>query len=253
MRIIINADDFGLNASVNQSIIELISCRKITSTTLIANAPSVEQGVQEIPRNCECSFGVHLNLTEFEPLTPTEERENLSICLDGNGHFRGEEHLRSIALSSKVRQAIYNEFRLQVEKILSLGIDISHLDSHHHIHTIPDLFFVIKRLQKHFGIRKVRTTWNVWPSSKKKSLAGILQKRMWDFALRRYYYTKATSAFTSFETFYSMARLALLNHDSMELMAHPGNSDFEEETKLLFTDWQKTIPFSTELISYHTL
>lgn len=253
MRIIINADDFGLNASVNESIIELIRCRKITSTTLIANAPSVEQGVQGIPRNCGCSFGVHLNLTEFEPLTPPEERANLSICLDGNGHFRGEGYLRSIALRSKVRQAIYNELRLQVEKTLSLGIDISHFDSHNHIHTIPELFFVIKRLQKHFGIRKLRSTWNVWPPSEKKSLAIILQKHIWDFALRRYYYTKATSGFTSFATFYSVARLALLKHHSMEVMVHPGNSDFEEETKLLFTDWQKTLPFFTELISYHAL
>ena len=53
--------------------------------------------------------------------------------------------------------------------------------------------------------------------------------------------------------FYDLAKTTPLYHDSIELMVHPGHMHFEEETQLLCTDWQKTVPFSTELISYHDL
>ena len=253
MRIIINADDFGLNAYVNDSILELMSHRRITSATLIPNAPAVEEAVRRVPREGNCSIGVHLNLTEFQPLTPPKEIGALGSCLDEKGCFAGEKFLRSIKITSQLKEAIFTELCLQVEKIISLGIKISHFDSHHHVHTIPALFPVVKRLQRHFGIRKVRTTWNVCPPSFKASLTRILKKRIWDLALRHCYHTTTTSGFTSFSMFYDLAKTTSLNHDSIELMVHPGHMPFEEETQLLYTDWQKMVPFSTELISYHDL
>ena len=252
MRIIINADDFGSNAHVNDRIIELLSLRRITSATLIANAPAVEEAVRRIPGGVNCSIGIHLNLTEFQPLTPQKEMGILGSCLDEKGCFSGKI-IRTVKVTSQLKDAIFKELCLQIEKIISLGIQISHFDSHHHVHTIPALFPVVKRLQRHFGIRKVRTTENIRPSFLKASLSLILKKRIWDLALRHYYRTTTTSGFTFFATFYSLVKTRSLNHDSIELMVHPGNIDFEEETQLLYTDWQKTLPFSTELISYHDL
>ena len=94
MKVIINADDFGLNGNVNDSILELISRRRITSATLISNAPAVEHAIKMIRRNGHhCSFGVHLNLTQFEPLTPIRDRGILSACLDDNGCFFRERNI----------------------------------------------------------------------------------------------------------------------------------------------------------------
>ncbi len=251
MRIIINADDFGFNAYVNNMILDLMSRRRITSATLISNAPAVEDAVRRIPRESHCSFGVHLNLTQFEPLTPLKDRGILSACLDEKGHFRGEEHLRSTRITSALRNAFFEELRLQVEKIRFLGVKISHFDSHNHVHTIPALFPVLKRLQEHFGIRKVRTTWNIFSSP--TPLMLLLKKRVWSFALSHYYKTSTTYGFTSFATFHNLARSRVLNQDSVEVMVHPGHQCFEQETQLLYTDWQKVLPFRVELISYHDL
>ncbi|TKB90015.1 MAG: ChbG/HpnK family deacetylase [Nitrospira sp.] len=253
MRVIINADDFGLNAYVNDRIFDLMSRRCITSATLIANAPAVEEAVRRVPRDGNCSIGVHLNLTEFQPLTPPKDIGILGSCLDQKGCFAGEESLRTAKLTSQLKKAIFTELCLQVEKILSLGVKISHFDSHNHVHTIPALFSVVKRVQRHFGIRKVRTTWNVFPPSYKASQSLILKKRIWDLALRHWYHTVTTSGFTSFAMFYDLVKTTSLNFDSIELMVHPGHLHFEEETQLLYTDWQKIVPFSTELISYRDL
>jgi len=251
MRIIINADDFGLNACVNDAILDLMARRRITSATLISNAPAVENAVRKIPRESHCSFGVHLNLTQFEPLTPLKDRGILSICLDEKGHFRGEECLRSTRITSALREAFFKELRLQAEKICSLGVKISHFDSHNHVHTIPALFPVLKRLQEHLGIRKVRTTWNIYSSQTPLSL--ILKKRVWSFALCHYYKTTTTCGFTSFATFYDLAMSQALNQDSVELMVHPGHHQFEKETQLLNTDWDKQILFPIQLINYNNL
>jgi predicted glycoside hydrolase/deacetylase ChbG (UPF0249 family) len=253
MRIIINADDFGVNACVNDRILDLIFHRRITSATLIANAPAVEEAVRRVPKGLNCSIGVHLNLTEFQPITPQKEMRVLGSCLDEKGCFAGEEVLRAAKMTAQLKQEIFKELCLQVEKTISLGVTISHFDSHNHVHTIPALFSVVKRVQRHFGIRKVRTTWNVLPPSYKASQSLLLKKRIWHLALRHWYRTVTTSGFTSFAMFYDLAKATSLNHDSIELMVHPGHLHFEEETQLLYTDWQKIVPFSTELISYRDL
>lgn len=251
MRVILNADDFGLNTCVNDRILDLISRRRITSATLISNAPAVEDAVRRIPRGSHCSFGIHLNLTQFEPLTPLKDRGILSACLDEKGYFRGEEYLRSTPITSVLREAFFKELRLQAEKIGALGVKISHFDSHNHVHTMPALFPVLKRLQQHFGVRKVRTTWNIYSCPAPSAL--VLKKRVWNFALCHYYKTTTTRGFTSFATFYDLARSRVLNQDSVELMVHPGHHQFEKETQLLSTDWDKDILFPIQLINYSDL
>jgi predicted glycoside hydrolase/deacetylase ChbG (UPF0249 family) len=248
MRVIVNADDFGLNTCVNDRILDLMSRRRITSATLIANAPAVEEAVRRVPRGVNCSIGVHLNLTEFHPLTPQKEMGILGSCLDEKGCFAGEEFLRAAKMTSQLKEEIFTELCLQVEKIRSLGVKISHFDSHNHVHTMPALFPVLKQLQKHFGIRKVRTTWNMFSSP--IPLALVLKKRIWSFALSHCYKTTTTCGFTSFATFYDLARLRVLNQDAVELMVHPGHNQFEKETQLLNTDWDKEILFPIQLINY---
>ena len=116
---------------------------------------------------------------------------------------------------------------------------------------MPKMFTVLKRLQKHFGVRKVRTTWNMFTSPAPWAL--LLKKRAWTFALCHYYKTTTTSGFTSFAAFYELAKAYALNQDSIEVMVHPGHEQFEKETKLLDTEWCKELPFPVHLINYTDL
>ncbi len=161
--------------------------------------------------------------------------------------------MRRIALTPSLKEAMFNELRLQVEHVLSLNVQISHFDSHNHIHTIPQMFPVLKRLQRHFGIRKVRTTWNIYPLESPISWTLVTKKRIWDFALRNYYKTVTTQGLTTFAMFYNLSKKRILPCDSIELMTHPGHMQYEKETELLFQEWQKDIIIPVQLISYQAL
>ena len=73
MRLIINADDCGYSKTNNSHIKQAIEKGKITSTTIMANMPEVEDAIRlyETYHN-DISFGIHLNLTEGEPLVNSQ-------------------------------------------------------------------------------------------------------------------------------------------------------------------------------------
>ena len=133
--IIINADDFGLNDHASKAIAQAFREGRITDTTMIATggyfdealALAKEQGFLD-------RIGIHLNLTEGEPLTEDILRCK-SFVENGSYHHRNN---RWKPLSAFEKQAIYKELSAQIEKIRRTGITITHADSHHHIHTAVD-------------------------------------------------------------------------------------------------------------------
>jgi chitin disaccharide deacetylase len=242
MRIIINADDLGLSPQVNDGIFELMTRGLITSATILANAPFLEDAADRIPQFPKCSFGVHLNLTQLAPLT---QDPALLPLLDKDGHF-SRAVFRRACLRAAVQRAILAEWTAQVNKIRSLGVEISHLDSHHDVHTDPRLFFTLKRLQQRFGLRKVRLTENLHLEDQPRSRRSSL----WNLALRVCYTTRTVDGFTAFATFLKIEPRQLLTYRSLELMVHPGHRDFSQETAALEQPWMKSRPFEVQLINY---
>ena len=112
MRIIVNADDLGMDEETNNNIFELMSRNKVTSSTLMANGDCFEEAVKEAKRFSHCSFGIHLNLTEFHPLT---NDDGLKPLLDDNGSFKFENQDLSVTYS--MMRPIINELSAQILKI----------------------------------------------------------------------------------------------------------------------------------------
>ena len=92
--------------------------------------------------------------------------------------------------------------------------------SEQHVHTIPDLFFVLKRVQRRFGIRKVRISKNIYPQSAGPPLVATAQM-VWNAALRRNYPTVTTSGFTKLEDFFDAAQHQQVAIARLKLMVHP--------------------------------
>ena len=159
MLIIINADDLGLSTAVNEAIFDLMERGHITSSSLFANAPATEEAIIELRQHKNWSFGVHLNVTAFRPLTRSAA---LSPILDNSGGFTNS--IRLTPITSQLREAIFQEWSAQIERLLAMGLTPSHIDLEQHVHTIPDLFFVLKRVQRRFGIRKARISKNIYPT-----------------------------------------------------------------------------------------
>lgn len=249
MRVVINADDLGINPQVNDAIFGLMEEKRITSATLLANAPFLDQAVSRLSRHPDCSFGIHLNLTAFSPLTsPAGLRE----ILDDSGSF--QPNMREAGFGRSLREAIFEEFSAQVEHLQSRGVAISHMDSHHHIHTIPGLFLVLKRLQRTYGIRKVRISKNVYARNEQISKSLSFNKKVFNFCLRwGFPLATITDCFSDFAAFLDRAASVAPTCRSYEVMVHPGHPDFREEWEMLRTRWEDTLPLPIEMINYRQL
>lgn len=251
MLLIVNADDLGTSKPINEEIFALMEAGLVTSATIIANAPAFEDAANRIGQFPNCSFGVHLNLTVFAPLTGCG---GLDPILDEQGRLSQKLFVTNI--SGGLPEAALGELTAQVQRALEAGIPVSHFDSHHHVHTIPRLFPVLKRLQRRFGIRKVRSTINVLPAGQRMTGMRFLKKWSFNFALRHLYGTGSPEGLGDFRDFHTALRAGRIpQFRRLELMVHPGitNTSYNEEVSLLRSGWQRLLPPDVKLGNYHSL
>lgn len=245
MKVIINADDLGMDDLTNSEIFRLMSCNKITSSTMMANAPCIEEAVKQSKAYPQCSFGIHLNLTEFHPLT-TEP--GLDSLLDDNGCFKSQNE--NLKVTGITRKAIINELSTQISRLKSYGVNISHIDSHQHVHINPTMFPVIKYLQYKFNIKKIRLT-RLYPDNGAYNFKMLSKKKLYNFALRNLITSQTTDGFSSLNGFVRNPDLIQAQCNTFEIMVHPGKN--ENEDKILNSSWEDTMPFTINHINYHSL
>jgi len=248
MQVIINADDLGMTREVNDAIFALIAGGRITSSTVMANGFAWEDAALRAKAFPQCSFGAHLNATQFQPLAVTP---GLKPLLDGSGNF-SENQLREVNITRELQAALLIEWKAQVMRLCEAGFRISHFDSHHHVHTIPGVFPVLKQLQRLFNIRKVRLSRNYYLPETPVPITRHLAKAVWKFALKNYFKTKTTDGFTSLDVFLKKADQININY-CIELQAHPGNIKYQTETQMFGCEWVQKLPFPIKLISYDGL
>jgi predicted glycoside hydrolase/deacetylase ChbG (UPF0249 family) len=145
MKLIINADDFGLAKSVNKAIIELAEIGIVTSTTVMVNMPFVKE-VIELIKNENISVGLHINLTQGKPLS---DPKLIPSLIDKNGLFFEPEELRKRLHRRMVTsEEIYIEIKKQFELLDSfIGIRLTHFDSHNDILKFSDVTKALIKLK----------------------------------------------------------------------------------------------------------
>lgn len=168
--IFINADDFGLKSSVNKAIIEAFNNEVITGTTLMANMPGFDEAVLLAHENNIISkIGIHLTLTEGYPLT--EEILNTNLFNNENKADLKKHKRNLFFLKSNEKKLIYSEFAAQIEKVKKSGIQITHIDTHHHIDEVWSITQIILSLLKTYKIPAMRIMNNLSISSKLHKIA----------------------------------------------------------------------------------
>ena len=128
MKLIINADDFGLSKSISDGIIEGIKDGCITSTSVMANMDSAEYAIKEAVKNNIDCIGLHINFTVGKPII------NNKNLVDNNGVFLYNRI--QIENPKLTYEDAYNEIIAQIKAIdkYSKGlIKVDHLDMHHHL------------------------------------------------------------------------------------------------------------------------
>ncbi|RJQ45728.1 MAG: ChbG/HpnK family deacetylase, partial [Gaiellales bacterium] len=136
-KLIINADDFGLSSGVNRGIIECHEAETVTSTTLMAQGAAAEEAAVLAVEHPRLGVGVHLNLTSGRPVLPADRVPSL---VDRAGLFPGRSRALLWLTTGRTRTAhLEAEIAAQIERCRSLGVEPTHVDSHHHLHAHPRL------------------------------------------------------------------------------------------------------------------
>ncbi len=129
-QLIVNADDFARHPEVDRGILTSHKKGIVTTTTVLINMPAAVEAVQRSQESApNLAFGLHLNLTLGPPCARESDLHNM---VDHTGQFHRIAHWCE-ALDSVPIHNIEVEWRAQVERFLSTGVPLDHLDSHHHI------------------------------------------------------------------------------------------------------------------------
>jgi chitin disaccharide deacetylase len=154
LRLIVNADDFGMSEAVNQGIVEAHDRGIVTSASLMATGNAFEHAVTLAKTRPKLAVGVHLTLTEQRPLTGSAA----ASLVGADGRF--PPHLVQFAgryVRGKVVLAqVRAELDAQIRKVRDAGVAVSHLDGHQHVHVLPGIAAIVAELAAAHGISAVR-------------------------------------------------------------------------------------------------
>lgn len=216
-KIIINADDYGLNQSCTEAICKAFMNDLITDTTMVANGTYFKEAVDYIQKyQLQGKVGIHFNLTEGKPLTETIAT---LPAFSKDGLFHGKIN-RIKRLNSIEKKAVYEELSAQIIRMEEAGIDITHADSHHHIHTGIFIAPIFAKVCKEHGINKVRLHRNIGSISLVKKTV----KKLYNCWLKIHGF-ETTTYFGSVE---DVGQVGVM--DNLEIMVHP---DFDRNGTLI--------------------
>lgn len=165
LRLIINADDFGLTPGVNRAIAELHRAKVLTSATLMATGAAFEDAVSIARAHPALGVGCHIVLTDGVPVS---DPRNIPTLLGGDGKtFRPSllDFMQALVRGVIHEDDIEREALAQIEKLQRAGIAVTHLDTHKHTHLFPAVARPMLRLAQRCSIGAVRNPFEpAWSS-----------------------------------------------------------------------------------------
>lgn len=163
MKIIINAEDFGLSQSINKGICEGLEEGFLTSASLFVNGAFCEDAVNLIKKHNFTNVGVHLNLTHGKPIAPQNKIQNL---LEPNGNFH---YMCSMPFFAKYNE-VKIELEAQIQKFLNFGLIPSHLDFHHYFYASQEVYNAYLELAQKYNLPVRSMTPKTYNLAKMKNL-----------------------------------------------------------------------------------
>ncbi|MBD1557239.1 chitin disaccharide deacetylase [Vibrio sp. S9_S30] len=144
MQVIFNADDFGLTHGVNQGIKDAHVNGVVNSTTLMVGMSADEDAAEMAKALPNLKVGIHLRFTAGKPLT------NLPNLQGGDGYFPTQPDFWQRRDFCAI--AVEAEVQAQLQYFDSMGLALSHIDSHHHAHRHPQILPIVKRIAAERGV-----------------------------------------------------------------------------------------------------
>jgi predicted glycoside hydrolase/deacetylase ChbG (UPF0249 family) len=149
---IFHADDVGMCRGANAAFAELSRLGTITCGAVMVPCPWFLEAAELAARDSRLDLGVHLTLTSewatyrWAPISTSRRNSGL---IDESGYFWRRLPLLAPQV---VPEAAETEMRAQIERALSAGIDVTHLDTHMGAALLPQLLEIYLRLGREYRL-----------------------------------------------------------------------------------------------------
>jgi len=181
--LIVHADDFGLSYAVNEGILRAHREGILTSTSLTACGAAFDEAMELARLTQSLDVGVHLTLVEEKPVLEPSRIPTL-VDADGRLHQHAIVFFKKYLFGQIRLSEVRDELDAQMKKICDKGLRISHLDSHQHLHILPDIIRITAELGKAYGVPVIRLPRERLPLSiqiENRSLSRLAQMRVLNF------------------------------------------------------------------------
>ncbi len=225
MRLVVNADDFGMSSEKNIAIDAMMRGRVCTNASLVVNCPATEEAVaMAFAGGYQDRLSLHLNLTEGESLGKKIREHALYYAEEGFAH-------RPIIKSAWQVQPLYieavrQEIELQIRRFLSYGLSLHSLDSHNWVHLRTPVFLALRPLLRKYRISIVRPMWEGYKRPEIASARWSRYFRKFDFFLQRCPQCRVFGWTGNIEQFL-LARQRIEDGAYVEVFTHPAAVDGE--------------------------
>lgn len=241
LKLIVNADDFGFSENVNYGIIKSFREGIVTSTSVMPNGKAFNHAVELAKRNLELDVGIHLTLTGEKPILLPNRVSSLvnneGKFLHHARHFSEKYFLHKIDLDE-----VNDELDAQINTALNSGLQISHIDSHQHVHMLPKILKIVLNFSRKYKIPFVRFPKEhlKFSSNGNHKISGVLKVKLLN-ALCNVSKNAIPSGVDYFTGFFFDGNLneghlmetlkKLPSKGTCELMCHPGLTEGKQTYK----------------------
>lgn len=230
MRVITNADDFGMSDELVEATIECFERGSLTSATIMPKMPGTDKAIAYARKRPDLSFGVHLTFVCDTVEAPVSDPKGLPTLVGPDGKFLPSNRVRMMGLRNRIPvEEIAREAEAQIRSLLDRGVRVSHVDSHGHLHKFRPFRRALAQVLPVLSMRRVRSAQDIYLKKPIKSF-NYWYGKVWRHKLR--------AAFDTTDHFYMPSSawdenwsLPLLNEmrglrgSTIEVGVHPGYTE----------------------------
>jgi len=263
LKVIFNADDFGISRGVNAAIIEAHKNGILNSTSLMVNQQFAEEAVKAAKTMPDLEVGLHLNLTNEKPAANPQE---IPLLVGADGKLKNgfvKLLLLSLLHPKKFALQTETEIRAQVQKYLATGLKMEHIDGHRHVHLIPAVFKIVRQIQQEYKVLRVRVM-----NENALNTIGQNKSKSWlfDGGLIKYFILRLLTWWNGYKSdvyFYTILFTCKISREqfchikipagfmAVEIMIHPGKPEIDKQD--LKSVWDENILSLWRTVELETL
>lgn len=156
-RLIVNADDFGRSASINEAVVRAHREGILTTASLMVNEPACAEAVALAREHPKLGVGLHLTLVCGRAALASARIPGLVNAQGDLSDRPASSGFRYFALPG-LRNQLREEIRAQFARFRETGLALDHVNGHLHLHLHPTVFRILMEDAAELGIRRVRLT-----------------------------------------------------------------------------------------------